>query len=153
MLWLVLACGGCAQVALAQAMIDVAGFQDGSHHWYDIEDEEKVIQPLPHQPRCKASDINGIADNILLYQKSNGGWPKNYDMLAILTPEQKRLIDSVRNDITTTFDNGSTHAHVQYLAKAYLRTKDRRYSTAALRGIDFILAAQYPNGGWPQFYP
>jgi hypothetical protein len=32
MLWLVLAGGGCAQVALAQAMIDVAGFQDGSHH-------------------------------------------------------------------------------------------------------------------------
>jgi PelA/Pel-15E family pectate lyase len=153
MVWLLLASGACTQVAHAQEMIDVAGFQDGSHHWYDIEDEEKVIQPLPNQPRYKDVDIKQIADNILLYQKSNGGWPKNYDMLAILTPEQKRSIDSVRNDINTTFDNGSTHAQVLYLAKAYLGMKDRRYSTAALKGIDFILAAQYPNGGWPQFYP
>ena len=24
---------------------------------------------------------------------------------------------------------------------------------AALKAIDFLLAAQYPNGGWPQFWP
>ena len=24
---------------------------------------------------------------------------------------------------------------------------------AALRGIDYVLAAQYRNGGWPQFFP
>ena len=33
-----------------------------------------------------------IADNILLYQQPNGGWPKNYDMLAILTEDQKKIL-------------------------------------------------------------
>jgi PelA/Pel-15E family pectate lyase len=27
------------------------------------------------------------------------------------------------------------------------------YRTAFLRGIDYIFAAQYPNGGWPQVWP
>ncbi len=30
---------------------------------------------------------------------------------------------------------------------------DPRYQAAIERGIDFLLAAQYANGGWPQFYP
>ena len=65
--------------------IDVGGFFDSSHHWYDINDDEKTIVPLPDQKKYKKSQIAEIADNILVYQKSNGGWPKNYDMLAILT--------------------------------------------------------------------
>jgi PelA/Pel-15E family pectate lyase len=137
----------------AQEGIDISGFQDGSHHWYDIEDEDKVITALPDQPRYTPTYVRGIADNILLYQKSNGGWPKNYDMLAILTADQKRLIDSVKNDTNTTFDNGATHSQVEFLASAYQKTDDQRYRDACLRGIDFILAAQYENGGWPQFYP
>jgi len=32
-------------------------------------------------------------------------------------------------------------------------THDEKYRTAVLKGIDYILKAQYPNGGWPQFYP
>ena len=136
-----------------QDTIDVSGFQDSRHHWYDIADEDKVIQPLPDQPVCKPSQIREIADNILLYQKLNGGWPKNYDMLAILTPGQKKAIEGVKGDSNTTFDNGSTHSQVEYLARAYQKTKDIRYRDACLRGLDFILAAQYPNGGWPQFYP
>ena len=136
-----------------QDTIDVSGFQDSRHHWYDIADEDKVIQPLPDQPVCKPSQIREIADNILLYQKFNGGWPKNYDMLAILTPGQKKTMEGVKGDSNTTFDNGSTHSQVEYLARAYQKTKDVRYRDACLQGLDFILSAQYPNGGWPQFYP
>ena len=69
--------------------IDLSPFQDASHHWYDISDNDKIVSPVPNQPKYKPTQITGIADNILLYQKNNGGWPKNYDITAILTEEQK----------------------------------------------------------------
>ncbi len=137
----------------SQVAIDTSGFEDSSNHWYEIADEDKVIQPLPDQPRYKPSEVREIAGNILLYQKSNGGWPKNYDMLAVLTPGQRQAIEDVRERTNTTFDNGSTHSQVEYLAGAYRKTGDARFRDACLKGLDFILAAQYPNGGWPQFFP
>ncbi len=30
---------------------------------------------------------------------------------------------------------------------------DEKYIDAFVRGVDYSLAAQYPNGGWPQFWP
>jgi PelA/Pel-15E family pectate lyase len=160
--WIVVLLFACQLPSSAQqndkakdtSAIDVTGFWDSSHHWYDIRDEEHIIAPLANQQRYKPNDIKGIADNILLFQKTNGGWPKNYDMLAILTPEQREAVEAFRHDTNaTTFDNGATHSQVLYLAKAYSRTGDDRYKEACLRGLDFILSAQYPNGGWPQFYP
>jgi PelA/Pel-15E family pectate lyase len=133
--------------------IDVAKFHDSAHHWYDIRDEDREITPLPGQKRYDRSEIAKIADNILRYQKSNGGWPKNYDMRAILTDEQQRILGQNRGSRETTFDNGATHSHVQYLAEAYTRTQDARYREACLKGIEFILKAQLENGGWQQFYP
>lgn len=133
--------------------IDTSGLMDCAHHWRDITDDDKVISPLPAQPVYPATAITGIADNMLLYQKDNGGWPKNYDMQAILTPEQKALLKRAQSAANTTFDNGATHSHITYLAEAWRRTRDARYSTAVVKGIDFILSAQYTNGGWPQFYP
>lgn len=132
---------------------DVSVFQNSAHHWYDIYSDENVINPLPNRPRYKPSEIARIADNILLYQKENGGWPKNYDMLAILTEEQKDSLIKAKNQLNTTFDNWTTHSQVEYLALAYSMLHDERYKEACLKGIDFILSAQYPNGGWPQFYP
>ena len=133
--------------------VDVSGFYDSSHHWYDIRDEDHVINPLPDQKRYSPEDVRGIADNILLYQKKNGGWPKNYDMLAILTPSQKKAVLAAKKNLNTTFDNGATHTQIEYVAKAYTLTGDEKYRTACLDGIDFILRAQYANGGWPQAYP
>jgi PelA/Pel-15E family pectate lyase len=39
------------------------------------------------------------------------------------------------------------------LSKAYTLLHEKKYEKAALRGLHFILKAQYENGGWPQFYP
>ena len=136
------------------ASIEVNSFYDSAHHWYDITDHEGIISPVHGQKKYKKSAVRKIADNILLYQKNNGGWPKNYDMLAVLTPKQKEIILKSKNDYSvTTFDNGATHSQVDYLAKAYAVTKEIRYKDACLKGIEFILKAQYSNGGWPQFYP
>ena len=132
---------------------DTTGFTSGSHHWYSIADEDHVINPLPAQRRYKAGEVSNIADNILLYQKSNGGWPKNYDMLAILTKEQKDNLLKSHSETNTTIDNGATHGQVQYLARAFARTANPQHREACLRGLDYLLNAQYSNGGWPQFFP
>ncbi|MBI5471174.1 MAG: pectate lyase [Ignavibacteriae bacterium] len=154
LLLLVLAPGpGMTAQGKSQAAIDVSGFDDSSHHWYDINDEEKTITPRADQKKYNKKQIAKIADNILLYQKTNGGWPKNYDMLAILTEDQRAAILAAKSETNTTFDNGATHRQVEYLAKAYHATNDQRYKDGSVRGIDFILSAQYANGGWPQFYP
>ncbi len=134
-------------------VIDTASFQNSAHHWYDIFDDGNVVNAVPNQPKYKATELTNIADNILLYQKTNGGWPKNYDMRAILTEEQKQKLLAVKNTTNTTFDNSTTHSHVACLANVYHVTKLEKYKTACLAGIDFMLASQYENGGWPQYFP
>lgn len=143
---------GCAGT-MQESTNDLSEFDDSAHHWYDVTDEDKIIEPLPDQQRYSPDRVTEIADNILLFQKANGGWPKNYDMRAILTDEQKKAVLATRNATNTTFDNGATYSQVTYLAHAYTRTGIERYREACLRGIEFILSAQYPNGGWPQFFP
>jgi PelA/Pel-15E family pectate lyase len=135
--------------------IDISGFDDSAHHWYDINDEnEKIVVPGEKKSQYAVTDIRHIADNILLYQHTNGGWPKNYDMRAILTQEQKKTLgEHAGDESVTTFDNGATHSQIEYLAEAYAKTKDERYKNAYVQGVRFILTAQYANGGWPQFYP
>jgi PelA/Pel-15E family pectate lyase len=133
--------------------IDTSDFRDAAHHWYDIRDKSNTINPRPGHPAYRAAATTAIADNILLYQKTNGGWPKNYDMQAILTPEQKDSLLGAKNELHTTYDNGSTYAQIAYLAKAYTRTKVEAYKNAVLKGLGYIIASQYGNGGWPQYYP
>ncbi|BAV08751.1 pectate lyase, PelA/Pel-15E family [Filimonas lacunae] len=128
-------------------------FNDASNHWYHISDKKNTIQPLPNQPRYQPSDITAIADNILLFQHNNGGWPKNYDMLAVLTPEQQELVKLSKSEEHTTFDNRTTYSHISYLAQVYTTTHIEKYKEAVLHGLRFILDAQYNNGGWPQYYP
>jgi PelA/Pel-15E family pectate lyase len=133
--------------------IDTNDFYNSKHHWYDIYEAKNIINPEPNQPRYEPTQIKQIADNILLYQRDNGGWPKNYDMQAILTKEQKAKVLKAKSVPYTTFDNYTTYSHIKYLAKAYQITKTKKYKDAALRGIDFVFSAQYPNGGWPQAFP
>src|SRR5690348_14661709 len=71
---------------------DVSGFADSKHHWLDITDHDQVIVPAKDQQDYQPANFRDIANNILLYQQPNGGWPKNYDMLAILTDDQKKLL-------------------------------------------------------------
>ena len=131
----------------------LADFQDSAHHWYDISEGENIIAPRKDQKKYDPAEVAKIADNILLYQKYNGGWPKNYDMRAILTPDQRDSVIKSKKALNTTFDNGTTHSQIEYLAKAFALTKDERYKDACLKGLDYAIAAQYANGGFPQFYP
>ncbi len=133
--------------------IDTNDFYNSAHHWYDIYDDKNIINPEPNQPQYEPSQIKEIAENVLLYQRDNGGWPKNYDMRAILTNEQKEIVKRYKSVLYTTYDNCTTYSHIKYLAKTWQIVKDEKYKDGALRGIDFVLSSQYANGGWPQYFP
>ena len=135
------------------SIIDTFEFENSAHHWNDIKDTDKLIEPLEDQKKYSAKEFEKIADNILLYQKNNGGWPKNYDMQAILTSEQAAAIKNSKNIFNTCFDNSATFSHLNYLAKTYSISKKEKYKIAFTEGIKFIISAQYSSGGWPQFYP
>lgn len=135
------------------APISMEPFGDSMRHWYGIHDDNNIINPVANQPVYKETEIIRIADNILLFQRNNGGWPKNYDMRAILTSEQVDRLVSTKNKLHTTFDNSTTYTHIEYLAQVYTLTRIEKYKDACLKGINFTLSAQYPNGGWPQYFP
>ena len=94
-----------------------------------------------------------VAENVLLYQRHTGGWPKNYDRKHHLNDKQRAdvLKDHSKND--AMIDNGATHTEIRLLADAFQKTGDERFKDAALRGIRYLLDGQYDNGGWPQRFP
>ncbi|GGZ21412.1 pectate lyase [Echinicola pacifica] len=95
-----------------------------------------------------------IADNVLLFQNNNGGWNKNIDMAKVLDQADKKKLSADKSkEIGTTIDNGATTSQMNYLAKVYQASKEKKYQQALVKGIDYLLAAQYDNGGWPQYYP
>ncbi|MEX2043795.1 MAG: pectate lyase [Opitutus sp.] len=139
---------------LASAVpIDTSGFRDGRNHWRNINQPERIMQALPAQPSHGPEQVREIVSNILLFQRANGGWPKDYDMTAVLTDEQKALISGTREREDTSYDNHNTHPQVDYLARAYAQFGEPAWRTSCERGLDFILASQYANGGFPQRWP
>jgi len=97
-------------------VISTNPFADGTNHWYNISDESNIVNPVPNQPKYPESEYTKIADNILYFQRDNGGWPKNYDMRAALTPEQINQVIETKSVYHTTFDNATTYTHIYYLA-------------------------------------
>ncbi len=134
-------------------VLDLSDFDNSARHWYFIKDKDKIIEPLSDQQKYLPEDYVAIANNILLFQKENGGWPKNYDMQAVLTEEQKISVLKDKNRLNTTFDNSTTWGQLNYLAKVYALTGNKKYKQSYVNGISYILSAQYKNGGWPQFFP
>jgi len=94
-----------------------------------------------------------IADNVLLYQRVNGGWLKGIDMAVVLSEEDKAVLLKDKDKGNSTIDNGATHTQIRYLAKVYSGTRLERFRQGFRKGMDYLLEAQYDNGGWPQFYP
>ena len=65
--------------------------------------------------------------------------------------EEQAKRGTIPNNIT--IDNGATHTQMRYLTRVYNGTGHERFKKSFLRGIDYLLEAQYDNGGWPQYYP
>ncbi len=112
--------------------------QGDSFNWRDYDDKPDDWFAGPEAAR--------MAENILSYQSEAGSWPKNVDTSA-------SRYNGDRSKLRGTFDNRATTGELRFLAAVDRATGRPRYRDAFLKGLDHILAAQYPNGGWPQFYP
>ena len=99
-----------------------------------------------------AADLR-VVETVLLYQRSSGGWPKNYDRQQRLTVAEQAEVLAEKDKHDSTIDNGATYTEVRLLTDAYHSTVDDRFRQAVLRGIAYLLDAQYDNGGWPQYFP
>jgi PelA/Pel-15E family pectate lyase len=115
------------------------------------------------QPLWYATDEAArIGDQLILFQKDNGGWEKNRDFSLVLTQKERQELPAKRSDTSeTTIDNGATYKQVAYLAKLTTAsmtkssppTNFQKHKDAFYKGLDYILSSQYGNGGFPQFYP
>ncbi len=115
-------------------------FGDSINHWY-------MSHKKASYERYSPEEYLAIADNLVAYQNEDGGWPKNLDWLSKLDPDSVVMALKPRHR-QSTLDNRNIYTQVEYLAGAYLLSKDKRYRKAAERGIEWILRNQYPNGGW-----
>ncbi|HEV8366401.1 MAG TPA: pectate lyase [Pyrinomonadaceae bacterium] len=100
-----------------------------------------------------SAEASRIADNLLLYQRDSGGWPKNIDMAASLSEVEKTRLSAEKKEIDSTIDNNSTYSQLIFLARVVTVKPAESYRDAFFKGLDYLLKAQYENGGWPQFYP
>ena len=95
----------------------------------------------------------GVADRIVTAQSKAGGWTKSndYTQAAVEKPGDPDIWSG------GTFDNDSTISELRFLAKVNAALPRSAHAAAwresVLRGMRYILAAQYPNGGFPQIYP
>jgi PelA/Pel-15E family pectate lyase len=100
------------------------------------------------------------AENMVLIQFSNGGWPKTLDGKTQPVPYDSLwssdFINATQSGINpkdATIDNNATTKEIRYLANAFVETGNSKYKTAAEKGIRYLLEMQYDNGGFPQYWP
>ncbi|MCR5578892.1 MAG: pectate lyase [Prevotella sp.] len=100
------------------------------------------------------SEARRIGDQLLVFQRETGGWPKNVNMVKPMTEEERTqvLTEKDRQD-DSTIDNKATITQIAFLARLYHATKDERYKESFRKGMEYLLSGQYDNGGWPQFWP
>jgi PelA/Pel-15E family pectate lyase len=112
-----------------------------------------------------------IADNLVSFQTPAGGWCKNTDYTnhrrapGELFGAQTGSLFLGTNDFDQsheaqwnyvgTFDNDATTTELRFLAKVIAAggTNLAAYQNSFQRGLDYVFAAQFPNGGWPQVWP
>ena len=92
-----------------------------------------------------------VADSVIQYQSSQGGWPKSTNLAN--PPRSPDDIPPPGGSRANSLDNDATTVPMRFLARIAHQTGDSRYKNSFLNGVDYLLAAQYPGGGWPQFWP
>lgn len=107
----------------------------------------------------KSDEAKAIAANILSYQTPAGGWSKNQNRADPPRQRGQSYVQGTEGDSWSyvgTFDNDSTQTELAFLARVqaqYPGPEGDVYRAAFLKGVRYILNAQYPNGAWPQVYP
>ena len=119
----------------------------------------------------RGAEARHIADVIVSFQTPAGGWSKNLDMTrqprapgeSFASDNEPTNQPGSDNDLAGdrkwnyvgTIDNDATTTQLRFLAKVIAATKSDNavHQKSFLRGLDYLLAAQFPNGGWPQVWP
>ena len=102
----------------------------------------------------RSEEATRIGDQILLYQRVTGAWPKNTDMVRRLTDQERDMVIKAKEGVhDSTIDNGATTSQMIFLARLYQATGEARFREAFLKGLQYLLDGQYENGGWPQIWP
>ena len=109
-----------------------------------------------------------VADNIVSFQTPAGGWGKNVDRDGPVRvrgqhyvpvehlPANARTGDDEAWSYVGTIDNNATTSELRFLARVQSMApgaEGEGYRAAFLKGVRYLLGAQFPNGGWPQIYP
>lgn len=139
LVWMLLLGAGRVS-AQEEAMVPLDKFADAVSHWNKSHEEAGYGRYSPGQYR-------EIADNFVAYQNEDGGWPKNLDWLAIVDPDSVKAALKPRHRLST-LDNSNVYSQVEYLSRVFRLTGDSTYLRSARRGMEYMLATQYPNGGW-----
>jgi PelA/Pel-15E family pectate lyase len=109
----------------------------------------------PYYTGDRANDIKQ-ADALLSWQMDHGGWYKNMEDKYIRPwdgKEPKSEMYTPEHGELGVIDNNATTNEILFLALMYKETGDTRYKDSVLKGIHYLLEAQYDTGGWPQVYP
>ncbi|MSU49788.1 MAG: pectate lyase [Opitutus sp.] len=94
-----------------------------------------------------------VADRVVAAQTKAGGWTKGNDYTKAVAEK------TVGADVWSggTLDNDATTWELRFLALAAAATADAARAASWResfgRGLRYVLASQYPNGGFPQIYP
>lgn len=91
--------------------------------------------------------------NLISWQLPCGGWSKAVSYTAPRLPGTAWTSGNEAHHYAGTLDNRSTTDQLFYLAKIHTASPDEKIRTSVERGLDYLLEAQFPNGGWPQNYP
>jgi PelA/Pel-15E family pectate lyase len=119
-----------------------------------------------------SAEARHVANVIVSFQTPAGGWSKNLDMSGEpRTRGQSYTTDNLSkhpsaDDFDTpkdphwnyvgTLDNDATNTELRFLVLVAGETPGADgevYRKSFIRGIRYLLAAQFPNGGWPQVWP
>jgi PelA/Pel-15E family pectate lyase len=100
------------------------------------------------------AEARHVADVIVSFQTPAGGWGKNEPRTGpVRAPGQAFTGD---DSFVGTLDNDATVTELRFLARVIAQApavETGAYRDSFARGVDYLLASQYPNGGWPQVWP
>ena len=95
-----------------------------------------------------------LARAIVSFQSPGGGWSKAVDYTkGPRAPGMQFTNQGHSWRYVGTFDNRSTTEQLKFLARSHALHPEAEVKSAVERGVDYMLQAQAPNGGWPQCFP
>jgi PelA/Pel-15E family pectate lyase len=122
------------------------------------------------------AEARRIANIVVSFQTPAGGWSKNLNLTdharaagehfagnnpspvpGVADFDTSNLTKDPKWEYVGTLDNDATTAEIRFLAKTAAANsgdqETKAWRASFLRGVEYILTAQYPNGGWPQIWP